>query len=182
MRILPAQKLTMYRDLVLFQSSPTPTGVAIPYQSIALHATMKYKSTIGALFMSVSLSDYDQTADADMQALELTILPPSYESNPDAACIKDIFNAMNTCADLHPDADASGDEDGDDLLDDSAPGASGWITADNLDEYMDENGNFVGMVMGDNELGPGAGNVRQRDEEDGPNGVDGHEGKYYRTG
>jgi len=80
---------------------------------------------------------------------------------------------------MHPDPDAS-DEDGGDILDDSAPGASGWITAENMDEYVDEEGNFTGMVIGE-ELGPGAGTVRTRDEvTDGVNG-DGHEGKYYRT-
>ena len=50
---------------------------------------------------------------------------------------------------------------------------------------MDENGNFAGMVIGD-ELGPGAGTVRSRDDgdegADGVNGVDGHSEKMYRTG
>jgi nucleotide-sensitive chloride channel 1A len=146
---------------------------------------MKYKSTVEALYMNLSLNDPETVnEEEDIQTLELTILPPGYPSNPDTACIKDIFNAMNTCADLHPDPDASGDEDGEDILDDSAPGASGWITAENMDEYMDENGNFAGMVIGD-ELGPGAGTVRTRDDEDGTNGVngaDGHEEKYHRTG
>lgn len=139
---------------------------------------MKYQSTVDALYMNLSLNDADTVNDEeDIQTLELTVLPPNYASSPDTACIKDIFGAMNTCADLHPDPDASGDDDGDDL-DDTAPGASGWITADNMDEYMDENGNFAGMVMGE-DLGPGAGTVRQRDEGDGANG---HEEKYHRIG
>lgn len=89
---------------------------------------------------------------------------------------------MNTCADLHPDPNMSGDE-GDDILDETEPGATGWITADNMDDYVDEDGNFRGTVLGDEELGPGAGTVRQR-EDGGANGVNGddeHEGKYYRT-
>jgi nucleotide-sensitive chloride channel 1A len=147
---------------------------------------MKYKSTVDALYMNLSLNDPETVnEEEDIQTLELTILPPSYASNPDTGCIKDIFSAMNTCADLHPDADASGDEDGDDILDDSAPGASGWITAENMDEYMDENGNFTGMVIGNDELGPGAGTIRTREEaDDGANGIngDGHEEKYHRTG
>jgi nucleotide-sensitive chloride channel 1A len=148
---------------------------------------MKYKSTVEALYMSLSLNDAETVnEDEDIQTLELTILPPSYASNPDTACIKEIFAAMNTCADLHPDQDASGDEDGEDILDDSAPGASGWITAENMDEYMDENGNFTGMVIGGEELGPGAGTVRTREEADdganGVNGASGHEEKYHRTG
>jgi nucleotide-sensitive chloride channel 1A len=147
---------------------------------------MKYKSTVDALYMSLSLNDPETVnEDEDIQTLELTILPPSYASSPGAECIKDIFTAMNTCADLHPDPDASDDEGGADILDDSAPGASGWITAENMDEYMDENGNFAGMVIGGEELGPGAGTVRTREEaDDGANGVNGasHEEKYHRTG
>ncbi|CAO2647416.1 Nn.00g083380.m01.CDS01 [Neocucurbitaria sp. VM-36] len=171
-------------NLVLFQSTPSPTGVAIPYPSIALHATMKYKSTIEALFMNLSLNDVETVnEDEDIQVLELTVLPPSYASNPDTACIKEIFTAMNTCADLHPDPNAS-DEDGEDILDETAPGATGWITADNMDEYMDEDGNFRGTVLGGEELGPGAGTVRQREDGEDTNGVNGddeHEGKYHRT-
>jgi nucleotide-sensitive chloride channel 1A len=155
------------RNLTLFQTTPTSTGVEIPY-------------------MNLSLNDPETVnEEEDIQTLELTILPPSYATNPDTACIKEIFNAMNTCADLHPDGDASGDEDGEDILDDTAPGASGWITAENMDEYMDENGNFTGMVIGNDELGPGAGTVRTREDTDqGTNGVngDGHEEKYHRTG
>ncbi|KAH7079638.1 regulator of volume decrease after cellular swelling-domain-containing protein [Paraphoma chrysanthemicola] len=172
-------------DLILFQTTPTSTGVSIPYPSIALHATMKYKSTVEALYMNLSLNDADAVNDEEeIQTLELTILPPSYSSNPDTACIKEIFNAMNTCADLHPDEPGSDDE-GNNVLDETAPGASGWITAENMDEYMDEDGNFRGTVIGGEELGPGAGTVRTREEaEDDVNGVngDGHGDKYHRTG
>ncbi|OWY45975.1 hypothetical protein AA0120_g9676 [Alternaria tenuissima] len=172
-------------NVVLFQSTPSPVGVSIPYPSLALHATMKYKTTIEALYVNISLNDADTVnEDDDIHMLEVTLLPPSYTSKPTETCITDLFTALNTCADLHPDPDAS-DDDGDDILDDTAPGASGWITAENMDEYMDENGNFSGMVIGE-ELGPGAGTVRAReDTEEGANGVngtDGHEGKYYRTG
>ncbi|KAF1937757.1 hypothetical protein EJ02DRAFT_356170 [Clathrospora elynae] len=172
-------------SLIFFQNSPSPTGVSIPYPAVALHATMKFKSTVEALYMNLSLNDAETVNDEEeIQMLELTVLPPSYSSSPDTACIKDIFGAMNICADLHPDPNASDDDDGEDLLDDSAPGANGWITADNMDEYIDEDGNFRGMVIGD-ELGPGAGTVRSRDDDEGTNGmndVHGHGEKYHRTG
>lgn len=178
--------LTVPRNLVLFQTSPASTGVAIPYPTIALHATMKYKSSVDALYLNVSLNDVEAVNDEeDIQVLEFTILPPSYSSNPDSACIKDIFGALNTGADLHPDPNASDDEN-DDILDDSAPGASGWITAENMDEYMDEDGNFIGTVLGGEELGPGAGTVRPRedgnDNTNGVSGSEGHEEKYHRIG
>jgi nucleotide-sensitive chloride channel 1A len=181
---LPCPRANSSRNLVLFQSTPTSTGVAIPYPSIALHATLKYKTTIEALYMSLSLNDTETVNDEeDIQTLDLTILPPSYASNPDTTCIKEIFAAMNICADLHPDPNAS--DDGDDLLDESAPGATGWITAENMDEYLDDEGNFRGTVIGGEELGPGAGTVRQREDGDQTNGINGaeeHGDKYHRTG
>ncbi|KAH6638942.1 regulator of volume decrease after cellular swelling-domain-containing protein [Boeremia exigua] len=168
-------------SLIFFQTAPTPTGAAITYPTVALHATMKWRSTIEALYMSLSLNDADTVNDEeDIQSLELTVLPPNYATAPDGACIKDIFSAMNTCADLHP--DPNDDDEGDNIEDDlSAPGASGWITAENMDQYVDEDGNFNGMVLGE-ELGPGAGTVRQRDDTEAPNGVNGDEVKWSRTG
>ncbi|KAH7033100.1 regulator of volume decrease after cellular swelling-domain-containing protein [Microdochium trichocladiopsis] len=65
------------------------------------------------------------------------------------------------------------------------PGSSGWITAENVDQYFDAEGNWIGG--GDDEeggvsgeLGEGAGRVRGRDEVEGgeaasgQNGVNGH--------
>lgn len=178
-------------NLILFQNTPIPTGVSIPFPSIGLHATMKWKSQVDALFMNIALNDVETVNDDDdIEVLELTLLPPNYASNPETACIQDIYSAMNTCADLHPDPDDSDFEGG---VDETAPGATGWITADNMDEYLDEDGNFRGQVYGDADeseepLGPGAGTVRAR-EEDGEghsNGVHGTEAdgdsKWQRTG
>ncbi|RMZ68154.1 FPD1 benzoylformate decarboxylase [Pyrenophora seminiperda CCB06] len=172
--------------LVLFQTSPSPVGVSIPYPCLALHATMRYKSTYEALYINVSLNDAEMVNDDDdILLLDIGILPPSYTTKPTDTCIAEFFNALNTCADAYPDDVYGSDDDGEDVLDDTAPGASGWITAENMDEFMNENGNFSGMVIGD-ELGPGAGTVRAREDGDesvsGANGADGHEGKYYRTG
>ncbi|KAI0490554.1 regulator of volume decrease after cellular swelling-domain-containing protein [Xylaria cf. heliscus] len=44
------------------------------------------------------------------------------------------------------------------------PGSSGWITADNVNEYFDEDGNWIGDEGVSGELGDGAGRVRGRDE------------------
>lgn len=156
---------------------------------------MKYKSTATeALYMNISLNDAETVNDDDeIQILELTILPPNYDptansSNIDSTSIKEIYQAMNTCADLHPDPndESVGDEDGD--FDETAPGATGWITADNMDNYLDEEGNFRGEIMREGEgdqLGPGAGTVRPRDgdEEEHINGVEAVHGetKWQRT-
>jgi chloride channel, nucleotide-sensitive, 1A len=62
------------------------------------------------------------------------------------------------------------------------PGSSGWITADNVNEYFDEAGNWIGDG-GENGtaeaegLGDGAGTVRSRD----PDGGDEGENKRPRT-
>lgn len=54
----------------------------------------------------------------------------------------------------------------DDGLPPPFPGSSGWITADNIGEFFDEEGNWL-SGSGDKEeetLGEGAGRVRRRDE------------------
>ncbi|PVI04367.1 hypothetical protein DM02DRAFT_586349 [Periconia macrospinosa] len=173
-------------DLILYENSPNNTGVKIPYPSIALHATLKHDESTEALLLNVSLNDASTVNSAEeICVLELRILPPGVShSRPQNDCIKEIYAAMNTCADLHPDPD-DGDEDG--MFDETAPGATGWITAENMGDFMDADGNFTGTVIGgEEELGPGAGTVRQREEDeshDGQNGVNGeqHQDKYQRT-
>lgn len=182
--------------LTLFQSTPTPTGVSIPYPSIALHATMKYCSQIDALYMNIYLTDLATVNDDDdIEILDITVLPPNYPSSSEAdtAAIKEIFTTMNACSDLHPDPEDSDEGEGGPEVDDSAPGASGWITAENMGEFLDEDGNLNvrGMTVfgedgpsAEEPLGPGAGTVRAR-EEDGEqrgeevNGVE--ETKWQRT-
>ncbi|KAL8391965.1 hypothetical protein RB595_002252 [Gaeumannomyces hyphopodioides] len=44
------------------------------------------------------------------------------------------------------------------------PGSSGWITADNVADYFDADGNWIGGPGVSGELGEGAGRVRGRDE------------------
>lgn len=61
------------------------------------------------------------------------------------------------------------------------PGSGGWITAENVSQYFDEDGNWIGG--GDEEvLGEGAGRVRTRDEtEVNGHGEDNDESKRART-
>jgi len=100
---------------------------------------------------------------------------------------------LSDCANLHPDPASpdSGEEDrsaqpniifeGDapyatlngtangqqTALPPAMPGSGGWITAENVNEYFDVEGNWRGAGKG---LGEGAGSVRRREEEDGENG------------
>lgn len=68
-----------------------------------------------------------------------------------------------------------GTGDGVDGLPPPMPGSGGWITAENMGEFFDEEGNWRG-----GELGAGAGVVRERGEGEGEGegegpGVDGEE-------
>lgn len=126
------------------------------------------------------------------------------KKQPDNEATK-LFKAITACADLNPDP-AEGDED--DEYDDNRiifegdaiegfqgvfagsssgglpppmPGSSGWITADNVHEYFDEHGNWIGGeevvevdIEGEEEeggvsgeLGEGAGTVRRREDVEG---------------
>jgi nucleotide-sensitive chloride channel 1A len=144
--------------------------------------------------MELSLNDAELVnAEDDIEVLEITVLPPNYDSRVaiTSTCIKELFTAMNACSDLHPDPAESDEEGGE--AGDTAPGAGGWITSDNMEQYFDEDGNFIGTTMGDADgmfsggeaLGPGAGTVRPRDDEEdaahGTNGVDGTNGETEDT-
>lgn len=113
-----------------------------------------------------------------------------------------LFNQISACSNLHPDPHGEEDEEDDggdfdrivfesnaegeaveglpgvirgDLnggLPPPMPGSSGWITADNVNDFFDADGNWIGGEGASGELGDGAGRVRGRDEveQDGPNG------------
>ncbi|KAI0380848.1 regulator of volume decrease after cellular swelling-domain-containing protein [Hypomontagnella monticulosa] len=123
-----------------------------------------------------------------------------------------LFNQVSACSNLHPDPEDEEEEDEEDDAFDRIvfegdaieglpgvfqgetngglpppmPGSSGWITAENVNEYFDGEGNWIGQNGASGELGDGAGRVRGRDEveEDGPNGVedgDDNDSKRPRT-
>lgn len=65
------------------------------------------------------------------------------------------------------------------------PGSTGWITAENVGEFFDEDGSWIGLNDGDEEgeeLGEGAGRIRGRDEVNGHDTENGEgEAKRPRT-
>jgi nucleotide-sensitive chloride channel 1A len=112
-----------------------------------------------------------------------------------------LFTALSNCSNLHPDPIELGEETD---LQDSAlfqagmiapgsaggglpppmPGSGGWITAENMSEYFDEDGNWIGGEEGEEEqLGPGAGTVRSREEDPelGEEDGNGDDTKWQRT-
>ena len=165
-----------------------------------------------AVLLELNLSDSNVTADEDIEHLQIRITPatitsPSAASNgqtngngngnatdPSFA----LYMAIGDCQELNPDPAEDDSEDGEgyggQAFDETAPGATGWITSENLHEYTDENGNFkmpegITVIGGEDEeegpaqLGEGAGRVRRADEVDGDaeEGADG-EAKWQKTG
>lgn len=177
-------------------------GVTIPYPGISIHAL----KTIGqgttqahGVWMQLDLGDSDEDEDT---TTELTLIPPPASEEDPQAEARQLFEAISTCSNLHPDP-AQEDEDEDEAdriifegnpefpaveglsgvvrgasdggLPPPMPGSSGWITADNVHEYFDEEGNWIGGGEADREggeLGDGAGRVRNHEELREVNGED----------
>lgn len=142
------------------------------------------------LYTQIVTSDGFDDHDPD-GSISLTLIPDSTtisapESGPEGAQhtaastspIQELFSAVSACANLHPDpvSPSSSAADGMDMEAEGAlsldhgpvaglpppmPGSGGWITADNMNEFFDEEGNWRGGG-----LGPGAGIVRERGEDE----------------
>ena len=171
-------------------------GIKIAYPTITVHAQEG-----NAVLLGLNLSD-SNTADEDLVFVQLRIIPQTMEAFPQSEADQEpeylngyaelapsqaLFKAISDCQELNPDPP----EDGEDGIDDqTAPGASGWITSENMQEFLDENGELKmaeGMtVVGAEDdaggsLGEGAGRTRTAAEvEDGDGEAD--ESKWQRTG
>ncbi len=134
------------------------------------------------------------------------------EDKPLQTPIMAMFTALSNYSNLHHDPVDAGDEDqdpsqsrlfqaglafpgaSDGALPPAMPGSGGWITAENIHEFLDEEGNWI-QNEGDEEeaeegaqddgLGPGAGTVRPREEGnghgDGEAGDGAEDTKWQRT-
>ncbi|KAM0434045.1 hypothetical protein ACHAPT_003989 [Fusarium lateritium] len=181
-------------NLTLF-SVKEEVGISIPYPTIGLHGTQMAVPVSGgqpqeAVWMLIELSGAGADDD-DSQTVPLTVIPPRASSGPSPT--QQMYSAMSNCSDLHPDpyADDSEEDEDDRIVFESnveheavegfsgvlrgasdgglpppMPGSGGWITADNVHEYFDKDGNWLGDEAGE-ELGEGAGRVRVRDEVEG---------------
>jgi nucleotide-sensitive chloride channel 1A len=171
---------------------------------------------VQGLYMQLELSDPSTQDDEEPEAIEVTLIPKS--TSEGVSDIQKLFEAVSDCSNLHPDPmdeddemeDAGNDSrivfegsvgyEGisglpgvvrgatDGSLPPPFPGSGGWITADNVGEYFDEDGNWIGGNEGGESLGEGAGRIRTRGEmagsEDGTNGHSqegGEESKRPRT-
>lgn len=156
---------------------------------------------VQGLYMHLDLSDPYGVSDEEFEDdIELTLIPGTTDETESEA-IKKLFDAVSNCSNLHPDPAFGGDENEDDeddriIFEGSVgyegisglpgvqrgagdgglpppfPGSGGWITAENVGEYFDDEGNWIrgGEEDGEN-LGEGAGRTRTREEMNG-NGIE----------
>ena len=190
------------RNVILF--SPAQSfGLQIRYPTISV--TAQDRSDV---LLELNLSDAN-TADEDIEFMQLRIVPgtvqnhdpPAKTNGHEASSLngtanesensaKALFRAISDCQELNP--DPPGDDEDEDF-DETAPGATGWITSENMADFMDEHGEFrmpPGMTVigddvdgeGESSLGGGAGRVRTVDElDDGRDGEDDEDNKWQRT-
>lgn len=160
------------------------------------------------LIPPTSTSATEATTETKEEEAEPTI----GKKQPDNEATK-LYKAISACSDLNPDPVEEGDED-DEYDDDRIvfegdaiegfqgvfagsssgglpppmPGSGGWITAENVHEYFDEDGNWIGgdeqvedEIEGEQEggvsgeLGEGAGTVRRREDVEDSAGGEGGE-------
>ncbi|KAG8628575.1 hypothetical protein KVT40_004448 [Elsinoe batatas] len=209
------------RDFTLYSPSAS-SGLHIPYSLISLHAQQGE-----GLYMQLVLNSSPHTTDDELETLEVVLTPsPQAPSDSDPAAESSttnghdqsvgseaarLYTALSTCADLHPDPNPDDEAEGNAaglmamLQQATAEGgevdlsSGGWVTAENMHEFMDADGNVTFPSQGEGErggevegLGPGAGTRRGAGEgedrvEDGDDGAaeDGEgrgETKWRRTG
>ncbi|QPG96431.1 hypothetical protein C2857_004170 [Epichloe festucae Fl1] len=192
-------------------SSEAESGVSIPYPSISIHAVKQVAAHGGAstpaIWMQLDFSD-GGADDDDFNTVELAIMPV------DSADAQKLYDAIANCSNLHPDPANGEEEEQDDYdgivfegnaegetvegftgvlrgatdggLPPPMPGSGGWITADNVHDHFDEEGNWIGRGTSEGdgqgeELGEGAGRTRPRDEVDGQDVNRGEDSESKRT-
>ncbi|KAK5058665.1 hypothetical protein LTR84_010929 [Exophiala bonariae] len=192
-----------YRTISLHAIQTLPTPAAIEQQ--------------GVYMQLITSTDDSMGEDLEPESLSVTIVPTASaapavasehdpaEAKPEQTPVQAMFNALSNCSNLHPDP-VEDEESGDGShliqaglafpgttdggLPPAMPGSGGWITAENMHEFVDEDGNWIegqdeeeehdGENENENEtLGAGAGNVRPRDDAE--DKEDDDETKWRRT-
>ncbi|KAF4763675.1 hypothetical protein N7455_010896 [Penicillium solitum] len=185
-------------DKFLLFSPTASAGVSIPYPSISLHALQRLRvpdtdAEVQGLYMQVATPGAP-TEDDEEECITLTVVLPAdatlqepVEAETDTPT-QQLYNAVSACSNLHPDPVEQGDEDDDEDgpkfisagehegvfqlgngdLPPPVDGSSGWITAENMDQFFDADGNWIAAGEPPSfPLGPGAGTVRAREGENG---------------
>ena len=164
----------------------------------------KYLSVYMQLELSDGGADDETFETVDLTIIppntSTSLTSPAEDGAPVQTETEKLFKAISECSNLNPDPVNEEDEEeydddrivfegdqeaiegfsgvfrgaADGGLPPPMPGSSGWITADNVHEYFDADGNWIGEEGVSGELGEGAGRVRDRDETE-ADGVNGHD-------
>ncbi|KAL9114103.1 MAG: hypothetical protein Q9227_001875 [Pyrenula ochraceoflavens] len=207
-----SQKLLFYSTLAATGVSiPYPSISLHAIQSLPQPSPGEEQGLYMQLINFSSDEGQQSEEDEDLESISLTIVPPAMpqqaqttdDEERSSTPIQALFNALSECSNLHPDpateeidnieestlfqngliapgADTGG-------LPPPFPGSGGWITAENMHQYFDEDGNWIGGEGTEETeaLGPGAGHTRSRDNagDDGENGQveETDETKWRRT-
>ncbi|KAK8140978.1 hypothetical protein G3M48_001161 [Beauveria asiatica] len=198
-------------DVYVTSDPAAEAGVSIPYPSISIHAIKQLPSSSHAVWMQLELSDGGSSDDDNFRLIELTIVPPAASDTDTASKLYEALATCSNLHPDPAGAGADDDDDDDDYQDrivfegsaerhealegfqgvlrgatdgglpPPMPGSGGWITAENVGEYFDDAGNWIGPgaeVGGEEEgaaeLGEGAGRTRARDEIEVQGGINGH--------
>ncbi|KAI1005226.1 hypothetical protein K3495_g2991 [Podosphaera aphanis] len=135
---------------------------------------------VKGLYMQLEISAVGASEDDDQDLVypDLTLIP-SPSSDPAKPNIQTLFDAVSACCNLYPDHSLDIDEEMEDIdagnnvafhgtvgyngmsaiqqltwhdgMPPALPGSSGWITAENVNEYFDGEGNWIG---GDERIQP----------------------------
>lgn len=201
---LKAQLTGLHRSLTIFsQEAEAGVSIPYPSISIHAVkqvSTGADGATSPAVWMQLDFADGGDDDDT-FNTVELTVIPSSTDSSSPGPASQ-MYEAIASCSNLHPDPNDEGEDDeneydrivfegsaeheaiegfsgvlrgaSDGGLPPPMPGSGGWITAENVHEYFDEDGNWIGEGAEEGEeLGEGAGRTRARDEVDGE-AVNGH--------
>ncbi|KAI5364884.1 Putative PH-like domain superfamily, protein ICln/Lot5/Saf5 [Septoria linicola] len=167
------------KHLILYAPSEN-AGCRILYPAITITAIDG-----DAVLLELNLSDAD-TADDDLEYFQLKIFARTVQrgaadaqatagsvngtngTTPSNDATTALYKAIADCQELNPDPPMPGEEgeDGEPIFDETAPGATGWITSENMDQFMDADGNFrmpegVTFVGGEEEEGADADGVQE---------------------
>lgn len=181
-------------------------GVTIQYPAISVIAAQHSPPSVYLQILKIlgSYDDHDPESTVSVTLIPSTSTNVEAPSSPQSDALPSptqlLYTALTECSNLHPDLDESNSENegpnimyqgGDQPLSSGIglpppiPGGGGWITADNVNDFFDEDGNFRPRADADGEaLGPGAGAVRSREadeEEDEGASLNGDATKWQRT-
>lgn len=179
-------------------STSTGVSIPYPSISLHALQRLRVPGTdaeVQGLYMQIATPGAPTEDDDEEECVALTIVLPADATTQEPVDgdaetetpTQQLYGAVSACSYLHPDPaeqDDSDDEDGPKFITaeehdgvfqlgsgDLPPpvaGSSGWITAENMDQFFDADGNWIaGGEPPSFPLGPGAGTVRARDSENG---------------